>query len=153
MNITRPLVLSILYLVCVGSLANVEAVSPPPDGSYPGANTAEGQEALFSLSTGAYNTGVGWLSLGRDGNTATGAGALFSNTSGFGNAANGSFALFSNTTGNNNTAVGREALVNNTTGVSNTAVGREALSNNFNCTNRNRRLFLIITKAVNQPKQ
>ncbi len=150
MNITRPLVLSILYLVCVGSLANVEAVSPPPDGSYPGANTAEGQEALFSLSTGAYNTGVGWLSLGSvttgelntgvgagtlvfntaDGNTATGAGALFSNTSGFGNAANGSFALFSNTTGNNNTAVGREALVNNTAGASNTAVGREALSNN-----------------------
>jgi hypothetical protein len=96
MNITRPLVLSILYLVCVGSLANVEAVSPPPDGSYPGANTAEGQGALFSLSTGAYNTAVGWLSLGSvttgelnsgvgagtlvfnttDGNTATGAGAL-----------------------------------------------------------------------------
>jgi len=149
MNIRRPLVLSILYFVCVGSLAKVEAVSPPPDGSYPGANTAEGQEALFSLSTGVYNTAVGWLSLGSvttgelntgvgagtlvfntaDGNTATGAGALFSNTSGFGNAANGSFALFSNTTGNNNTAIGREALVNNTTGSSNTAVGREALSN------------------------
>ena len=150
MKMTRPLVLSILYLACVGSLAKVKAVSPPPDGNYPGANTAEGQEALFSLSTGAYNTAVGWLSLGSvttgelntgvgagtlvfntaDGNTATGAGALFSNTSGFGNAANGSFALFSNTTGNNNTAVGREALVNNATGVSNTAVGREALSNN-----------------------
>jgi hypothetical protein len=107
------------------------------------------RRALFNLSTGVYNTAVGWLSLGSvttgelntgvgagtlvfntaDGNTATGAGALFSNTSGFGNAANGSFALFSNTTGNNNTAIGREALVNNTTGSSNTAVGREALSN------------------------
>ena len=29
-----------------------EAVVPPPDGGYPGFNTAEGQNALFSLTTG-----------------------------------------------------------------------------------------------------
>ena len=27
-----------------------QAVSPPPDGGYPGQNTAEGEKALFSLS-------------------------------------------------------------------------------------------------------
>jgi hypothetical protein len=31
-------------------LAKVEAVSPPPDDGYPGANTAEGQEALLKSS-------------------------------------------------------------------------------------------------------
>ena len=149
MKITISLVLPVLYLVCVNPLAKVEAVSPPPDGDYPGGNTAEGQEALFSLASGTFNTAVGWLSLGSvttgelntgvgagtlvfntaDGNTATGAAALLSNTTGFGNSAHGSFALFSNTTGINNTAVGREALLLNTTGESNVAIGRGALAN------------------------
>jgi hypothetical protein len=40
------------------------AVTPAPDGSYPGGNTAEGQNALFSLTSGGYNTAVGWFSLG-----------------------------------------------------------------------------------------
>jgi hypothetical protein len=144
------LVLTILCLVCVGPLANVKAVSPPPDGGYPGGNTAEGQEALLSLSTGTFNTAVGWLSLATltsgqlntaigagalvlntaDGDTATGAGALLNNSTGFGNTANGSFALSSNDTGNNNTAVGREALSSNTIGGSNTAIGHHALLNN-----------------------
>jgi hypothetical protein len=31
----------------------VQAVVPPPDGGYPNFNTAEGQNALFSLTTGA----------------------------------------------------------------------------------------------------
>jgi hypothetical protein len=42
------------------------AVVPPPDGGYPGGNTAEGQNALFSLTTGGYNTAVGFLSLRSD---------------------------------------------------------------------------------------
>jgi len=150
MKITISSVLTMLYLVCIGPLAKVEGVSPPPDGDYPGGNTAEGQEALFSLTTGIYNTALGWLSLESvttgslntgvgagtlvfntaDGNTATGAGALLSNTSGFGNTANGSFALASNDTGNRNTAVGREALSSDTTGSSNTAIGWNALLNN-----------------------
>jgi hypothetical protein len=63
-------------------------------------------------------------------NTAPGAGALLSNTSGFDNTANGSFTLANNITGNNNTAVGSNALSSNTSGNSNTAIGRDALSSN-----------------------
>jgi len=40
-----------------------DAVNPPPDGGYLGGNTAEGTSALFSLTTGTYNTAVGWFSL------------------------------------------------------------------------------------------
>ena len=43
--------------------AIAEAVIPPPDGAYPGGNTAEGQNALLSLTTGTYNTAVGSFSL------------------------------------------------------------------------------------------
>lgn len=35
------------------------AVSPPPDGGYPDANTAEGEDELFSLATGLSNTALG----------------------------------------------------------------------------------------------
>ena len=51
-------------------------LSPPPDGGYPGENTAEGENALFSLSSGTHNTAVGLE-------------ALFSNTDGSYNTANG----------------------------------------------------------------
>ena len=130
-------------------LPSAPAVNPPPDGEYPGANTAEGQDALFRLTTGQFNTAVGFLSLHgnvtndfntaigagalflntADENTATGAGALLGNTTGSANTAIGSFALATNTTGNKNTAVGRGALGSNTTGTSNTAVGHGALEN------------------------
>ena len=57
---------------------------PPPDGGYPNFTTAEGQNALQSLTTGAANTAVGWYSLFSDTtgsfNTATGAGSLLFNT-------------------------------------------------------------------------
>ena len=60
------------------------AVNPPPDGGYPGRNTAEGQKALFSLTNGSANTAVGWNSLFSNAagsfNTATGAGSLLFNT-------------------------------------------------------------------------
>jgi len=35
------------------------AVSPPPDGDYGNGNTAEGNKALFSLTTGISNTAIG----------------------------------------------------------------------------------------------
>jgi len=60
-----------LPLVGVASfafLAMAEAISPPPDGGYPGGNTAEGTSALLSLTAGTFNTAVGFLSL--RGNTA-----------------------------------------------------------------------------------
>ena len=136
---------SVLAILAFSSIA--QAVSPAPDGGYPGGNTAEGQSALQSLTNGVYNTAVGLFSLESnatgnfntavgagtlfattaDENTAVGAGALFSNTTGEANAANGTFALFNNTDGSNNTANGPEALFTNTTGRSNTATGAQAL--------------------------
>src|SRR5206468_5760537 len=115
----RSSVLILLLLACIGVASKVKAVSPPPDGGYPGGNTAEGQAALFSLTTGT-------------GNTATGFKTLFRNTTGFSNTANGANALFSNTTGEGNTAIGQGALSINTTGVANVAVGAGALAANTN---------------------
>ena len=66
----RALILIPLLIACVGLLPPARAVSPPPDGGYPGGNTAEGQDALLSLMTGTYNTAIGIYSLLRlsDGN-------------------------------------------------------------------------------------
>src|SRR5258707_10753349 len=50
--------------VCFGLSPSVRAVVPAPDGGYPGGNTAEGDNALFSLTTGASNTGIGFAALG-----------------------------------------------------------------------------------------
>src|SRR6266542_3363496 len=111
------LILLSVALLCFGLLPKAQAVVPSPDGGYPGGNTAEGQNALFSLTTG-------------NGNTATGAGALGGNTTGGDNTANGTFALLSNTEGNSNTATGFQALLSNTTGNANTAVGINALFSN-----------------------
>ena len=158
---TIPPVLITLALICSVLLPNAQAVVPPPDGGYPGFNTAEGQNALFSLTTGAANTAVGWFSLQgvsegsfntatgagallfstSDQNTAFGAAALLFNTFGFGNTAIGAAALLSNTgatvdtpnggPGSANTAVGVSALSSNTTGAFNTAVGANALANSL----------------------
>src|ERR1700688_2522938 len=64
--------------------------SPTPDGAYPGNNTAEGQNALQSLTSGLNNAGIGFR------------------------------ALFKDTTGGNNTATGAQTLYSNTTGTQNT---------------------------------
>jgi hypothetical protein len=98
-----------------------------------GYNTAVGFFSLRSNATGQFNTatGAGTLFAGTaDENTATGAGALLSNTTGPGNTAAGAFALFSNTTGGDNTATSRSALFSNTTGAINTANGVDALFSN-----------------------
>jgi uncharacterized coiled-coil protein SlyX len=97
-------------------------------------NTAEGNGALFSLTTGVDNTAMGFQALFSDtsgfNNTANGYQALNSNTTGVNNTANGSAALSNNTTGGNNTAAGLAALFSNTTGSANTATGFTALQSN-----------------------
>src|SRR5437764_2017715 len=125
-------------LVCFGLCQQVQSATdtPDPGGSLPTSNTADGQGALGSLTTGLYNSAFGFLSVLplSDGNfdtgvgagallvdnggenTAVGAGGLFSNTTGTSNTANGTFALFSNVTASSNTAVGSQALVNNSHG-------------------------------------
>ena len=155
LNITFTTIL--LVLVCFVLLPEAQAVSPAPDGGYPGGNTAEGDNALSSLTTGTDNTAMGFDALfsnttgnwntaygyqalysnttgGTDtnanGSTAIGFQALYSNTTGEGNVANGYQALLSNTEGLINTATGRFALFSNTTGNFNTATGGSALRNN-----------------------
>src|SRR5262245_10027258 len=80
-----------LALAWFAVLPKAQAVTPAPDGGYAGFNTAEGQNALFSLSSGVWNTALG------------------------------GYSLFSDTSGSSNTAVGLNALRQNTTGASNTA--------------------------------
>jgi trimeric autotransporter adhesin len=137
--------LVILTLVSFTLLREAHAVNPAPDGGYPGGNTAEGQNALLSLTGGTFNTAVGLFSLlsatdanfntgvgagallsnTADQNTAIGGGALLTNSTGERNTANGAFALFSNTTASGNTAIGANALLSNTTG------GTLNITNNF----------------------
>src|SRR5205823_14780147 len=85
-------------IVLAGVPAATHALVPPqaPDGGYPNGNTAEGDSALFNLTTGVNNSAVGLN------------------------------ALSSNTTGGFNTASGADALLNNTTGTNNTVFGAEA---------------------------
>ena len=133
--------ITLSVLVIFPLLPMAQAVSPAPDGGYAGGNTAEGQNALLSLSSGTYNTAVGFLSLKSDTagqfNTATGAGALLSNlgdsNSGAGveNTATGAGALLSNTTGCCNTASGAFALFSNTNSAENSAFGNNALLSNI----------------------
>jgi hypothetical protein len=159
----KNILLSLLIgyvVVCFGLLPKAHGVVPPPDGGYANFTTAEGTNALLSLTSGPGNTGVGWSSLFSvtsgslntgvgagtlalniaDSNTATGALALFLNTTGANNTAIGDRALLSNTNGHDNTAVGQQALLNNTGGANdqgsfNTAIGSQALVNNTTGTN------------------
>src|SRR5947207_1775517 len=148
MKIRKMIFATVLsVLVCSGLCQQVQSATDTPDpGSVSTGNTADGQGALNSLTTGLYNSAFGFLSVLSlsDGNfdtgvgagallvdnggqnTAVGAGALFSNT-GSPNTAVGTFALFFNTTGGSNAAVGDEALEFNVSSVTNAAVGQFAL--------------------------
>ena len=147
---TTPVFVIAFVLAWFAFSPAAQAVVPPPDGGYPGANTAEGTNALFNNTTGSFNTALGWLTMQSNTqakyNTAVGAGALFSNTiteqntaTGAGalfnnigahNSAHGAFALFSNTLGSGNTATGSNALFANTGASDNTATGFRALLSN-----------------------
>src|SRR5438874_106663 len=78
-------------------LPGAPAVTPAPDGGYPGNNTAEGDGALtlLDVSKGIGNTAVGLL-------------ALYADSSGSYNTAIGAAAA-SHVTGDFNTAIGVEA--------------------------------------------
>ena len=124
-----------LGLVCLALLPtpNAFAVTPAPDGGYVGWNTAEGQDALFSLTSGSFNTAIGGHALYGDStggsNTGVGAFALAANSAGYWNVAVGQGALRNNTV-SANVAVGTLALYSNTDGLSNTATGYQALFKN-----------------------
>jgi len=134
-------------LACFAFLQKTQAVEPAaPDTALPGGNTADGQSALGSLTTGQFNSAFGFLSLLSNAdanfntgvgagvllvntaseNTAVGAGALISNVDGSDNNAVGAFALFNNVSGSFNNAHGRDALLNST-GDQNNAMGDDAM--------------------------
>src|SRR5436305_692611 len=134
-------------LVCFGLCQQVQSATDTPDpGSVPTSNTADGQGALGSLTTGLYNSAFGFLSVlslsdanfdtgvgaaallvdNGGTNTAVGAGALLNNSDGADNNAVGAFALFNNVSGFFNNAHGRDALLNST-GDQNNAFGDDAM--------------------------
>jgi hypothetical protein len=144
----------VLTLFVLGSFALCQQVqsatdTPDPGGSLPVSNTADGQNALLSITTGIHNSAFGFdalvltsdtnfntavgsaslLSNIASENTAVGAGALLSNSDGSDNNAVGAFALFVNVSGSFNNAHGRDALLNST-GDQNEAFGDDAMFSN-----------------------
>jgi hypothetical protein len=91
----RPRLFLLFALASFALSPAARALLPPPapDGGYSNANTAEGENALFNLTTGISNTAVGYQSLGQ-------------NTTGYWNTASGTYALGSNTSGAYDTATG-----------------------------------------------
>src|SRR5437868_8299897 len=154
----RNIIAVLSALVALALLPMAQAAPAPntPDpGSKPVSNTADGQNALLSISSGIhnaafgfdallsntdanFNTAVGSVALLlNDGtqNTAVGAGALLFNTIAFDNNAVGAFALFNNDSdaagsANFNNAHGRNALFSNVDGFENNAFGDDAMFDN-----------------------
>jgi hypothetical protein len=106
----------------VFTLAGASSWAGPPnnDVSDEWGNTAGGTNALVH-NTPCCDDRQGQF------NTAWGDNALGSNTTGYFNTASGSEALKANATGSYNTASGRDALRANTIGANNTALGRGTL--------------------------
>src|SRR2546423_13777649 len=106
----------LLTLGCLAFLPHMQALTPTPDGCYPGFTTAEGCNALSHLTSGSGNTGLGWYALFGTStgsfNTGVGAGALVLNNADS-NTAVGAAALLLNTAGTENSALGTAAMVNN----------------------------------------
>jgi trimeric autotransporter adhesin len=95
------------------------------------ANTAIGNQALETLTTGSYNTAIGYQAEQNDSgaadndNVAIGYQALYNNAAS-NNVGIGYQALYQNS-GGNNVAIGHQALYSVTTGSSNVAVGNYAM--------------------------
>jgi hypothetical protein len=113
-NIIFGAILSVL--VSFALCQQMQAQETPDPGSVGPFNTADGDHALLSNTSGFGNSAFGWY-------------ALFANTDASFNTAVGAGALDLNN-GNDNTAVGGAALLLNSTGTDNTAVGVAALENN-----------------------
>src|SRR5438034_10227373 len=114
-------------VACFGLLPQVRAGLPAeipgnPDGCYPAFNTAEVCNALFNVTGGIGDTGLGWFSLFIVGdgsfNTGVGAGALAINSPVAGVGAN------------DNTAVGTAAMLLNINASDTVAVGIKPLPGN-----------------------
>jgi hypothetical protein len=156
----RGFLLIPLSLVCFALCQQLQSATDSPDpGAPPLSNTGDGQNALLSITSGAFNsafgfdallvntdasfnTGVGAGALllnNADQNTGVGAGALLSNVAP-NNTAVGAFALFSNVGDPNpdnflgvfNNAVGANSLFSNVDGSFNNAHGESALFSNIN---------------------
>jgi uncharacterized coiled-coil protein SlyX len=108
----RGLVFAVLS-ACLAISPAALAVTPAPDGGYPNGVTAEGSNALFSLTSGVWDTALGYQT-------------LYNTTTGTSNTAAGVRALFNNINGNNNTAYGVYALYNITSGSHNIGIGELA---------------------------
>src|SRR2546430_1265981 len=104
----HPFVLVALALACFALSPQARAVCQ--DACLTNQNTVQGDDALFSLTTGINNTAIGFD-------------ALHSNTTGILNTAVGAQALLSDTTGSSNIAVGFHAGSALTTGSNNIDIG------------------------------
>ena len=148
-NIIFGAILSVLVSLAV--CQQMQAQDTPDPGSVGPFNTADGDHALFSNTSGFANSAFGWYALFADTdgsfNTAIGAGALDLNN-GTENTAVGVAALLLNSTGSDNNAVGSTALEFNSTGFFNNAVGRGALQSNVDGSQNNAMGDLALTSNV-----
>jgi Chaperone of endosialidase len=123
-----------LLLAGFALLPRAQAEAVTPQLALPGFNTADGFNALDSITTGTFNSGFGAFALEKttsgSHNTALGGQALRVNTLGSYNTAVGENSLVKNINGNQNMALGQGALANNVTGDNNVAMGFQALNVN-----------------------
>jgi BclA C-terminal domain len=129
-----------LTLACFGLLPKAHAQVPDdpnvpaPDATVAFGNTAFGDGALVSLTTGVWDSAFGFQALNHNttghNNTAMGLRSLFSNVNGNWNAGHGVYSLYRNVSGLFNSAYGNYTLSNNISGDFNTATGYGVLWGN-----------------------
>jgi hypothetical protein len=107
--------------------ARIHTLTIGQGGSSIATNTALGDSALFSNTTGSANVAVGYYAMPVNttafNNVALGYRSMYSNTTGYGNVAIGPNALYANVGGGSNIGMGWNALFGTTSGVANTAIG------------------------------